>query len=615
VAVLAVVVFHAAPALLPGGFAGVDVFFVISGFLITRILLDSAGRPGWLLGFYARRIRRIFPALLVVLAVTTVLAAAIVAGPDFELYLRHLIAACAFVPNLVLMAEVGYFDLAWSRPLLHLWSLGVEEQFYLVWPAIIAIGLRWKRPALTVAAVLLASFAWNLWIASHADEANFYSPLSRAWQLACGAALVFLPPGTFTGTGGRQAAAHALSLVGMLLLTLTFFRLAPVEGYPGWTAVAPVAGAALLIAAGPAAWVNRFALSLRPAVAIGLISYPLYLWHWPLIALSSLLNLDQSPWTWRFGAVALSFPAAWLTYRFVEQPARRGGAKTVALLIGGAALLAGAAALWLQAPNALRPAIEERRAFIAHYRHFASQPNQWGLNCSLGRRKVDRPEMPASCIGKGERGTWMVWGDSHAGALWIGLREARPAGVELTVLTGPACAPLGDDTPLCSATSRYGLDLVRRTRPDLVLLVQRARHEVRDWDAIAARIEAAGAKGVVVIGPVPQWEESLPGLLAVRFWPNPPNYITARVDQGPLATDRALRARAGSMRTPYISLIEDLCTPAGCRAAVPAGRGRAPIHSDYGHLTPPGARLVAREIVVPKLLALRSAGAAGAAKR
>jgi hypothetical protein len=511
------------------------------------------------------------------------------------------------------MREAAYFELPASKPLLHLWSLGVEEQFYLLWPAILAVALRWKRPALVVVLVVTASFALNLWGAANFPQANFYSPLARAWQLACGAALAFFPMPRGKGSG---AAPHGLSLLGAALLGWSFLFTDSAGGYPAWGALLPTVGAAMLIAAGPKGLVNRRLLSCRPAVGIGLISYSLYLWHWPLIGLASSLTLDRPGLGWGLCAVAVSFPLAWATWRFVEQPARRRGAATALLLLAATVVVAAVAALWLQAPERLKPIVDPRREFVAYYRHLPFESGGTSTDCSLGRTWLGRPKgLPADCAQPGPRGTWLIWGDSHARALAAGLRQEMPQGIKLAVLVGDGCPPLTRYDRRCAETADYGMELVRRLRPELVLLVQRNGHETRDWDGIARPIEAAGAGRAVVIGPVPQWRRALPGIVAERFWPNPPLYLSEELDQEVLASDLRLRRhRTAGSRVPAISLIEDLCTPAGCRAVVPGAGPHAMIHFDYGHLTEEGSRFVAREVLMPKLLKIARRAPEAAAK-
>lgn len=334
-AVLGVVVFHAFPSLLRGGFIGVDVFFVISGYLITKIIDDSISERRFsITEFYARRITRIFPALLIVAVSALLFSWLFVLPGDFKLIGKHIAGGIGFIQNLILYNEVGYFDSsAKLKPLLHLWSLGVEEQFYLTLP-ILAVILARKLNYFILAVMVLAaiSFATNIYYIHTNPAAAFYFPFSRAWELLVGS-MVAIAGANFTGS---KKTRHALSILGLLLIFAPMSLLNDTMMFPGWLAVFPVVGAAMLIAVGPDALVNKRILSSKPFVFIGLISYPLYLWHWPTLSFSWLIG--EASRLERLGLMSMAFALAWLTYRCVELPVRRYKSKTrssVVLAVSG----------------------------------------------------------------------------------------------------------------------------------------------------------------------------------------------------------------------------------------------------------------------------------------
>ncbi|RYH27241.1 MAG: acyltransferase, partial [Alcaligenaceae bacterium] len=309
----------------------------------TKLLLQPSG--SW--RFYARRIRRIFPALLPVMAVTFAFGWHVLLADEFRQLGKHVVASAGFVSNLVLWNEAGYFDVtAETKPLLHLWSLGIEEQFYIVWPVLLM--LAWKRKynllALTLALGAL-SMALNLKGIGKNPTATFYSPQTRFWELLCGSLLAWaslhphpkavLLKGALDRWIHRilhrsmppedgKAFANALSILGAGLLAFGFFKIKAELGFPGKWAVVPVLGAACLISAGPKAWFNRIVLSNRLAVWIGLISFPLYLWHWPLLSFARIMEGGLPRAEIRIGAVVLAIALAWLTYRLIERPIRFG---------------------------------------------------------------------------------------------------------------------------------------------------------------------------------------------------------------------------------------------------------------------------------------------------
>src|SRR5580700_4330987 len=324
VAVLAVVAYHAFPAFFGGGFVGVDIFFVISGFLITGIILSSLQKGTFSFrDFYARRIRRIFPALATVLATCLAIGWFVLMGGQYKQVGEHVAAGAGFVSNLVLWHEAGYFDAsAETKVLLHLWSLGVEEQFYLVWPLLLFVAARrtWRATALT-GGILATSFVAGMLEVRTNPVAAFYSPGLRSWELMLGALLAQTSDRRVSWIIAARG-ANARSALGLGMILFAFVLIRRDRMFPGAWALLPVVGAGLVISGGPEAWVNRRFLSFRPLVWVGLISYPLYLWHWPLLVFERYAEYGNYSWQIRIAAAACAFPLAWLTAIFVEFPVR-----------------------------------------------------------------------------------------------------------------------------------------------------------------------------------------------------------------------------------------------------------------------------------------------------
>lgn len=338
IAVLAVVIYHAFPRQLQGGFVGVDIFFVISGYLITRIILKAQAENGFsLLDFYSRRIRRIFPALATVLICCLLFGWIFLLAGEYERLGAHAAAGAAYVSNVILMKEGGYFDVsAQQKPLLHLWSLAIEEQFYMVWPLLLILTHRLGAKALiTIVVGAFVSFSLNIYfIGTHPVE-TFYLPFTRAWELLAGAILAWLSlrgmePGRWSWSVGNfhkyppgtAKLANTISWIGLLLILVAVVGMKSSASFPGWLALIPVSGASLIILAGNDAWLNRIILSSRPAVFLGLISYPLYLWHWPLLSFGWIAEGREPTFAVRTILVAVAVLLAWATYLFIEKPMR-----------------------------------------------------------------------------------------------------------------------------------------------------------------------------------------------------------------------------------------------------------------------------------------------------
>lgn len=348
VAVLAVVAFHAFPSWMKGGFIGVDVFFVISGYLISIIIFENLDKGTFSFAeFYARRIKRIFPALLLVLIACFTFGWFALLADEYKKLGKHIAAGAGFISNFILWNEAGYFDnSAETKPLLHLWSLGIEEQFYIVWPLLLWFSWKRKFNLLTITIVVaIASFILNLKGVKQDLVATFYSPQTRFWELLSGSLLAWATlykKDTFTNVKHKldywlsrivfsekqdndgKTLANALSFLGLLLLVYGFWRINKELSFPGKWALVPVLGAVLIITAGSKAWVNRIILSNKIAVWFGLISFPLYLWHWPILSFARIIESELPSRNIRIAAVIVSIALAWLTYKIVERPLRFG---------------------------------------------------------------------------------------------------------------------------------------------------------------------------------------------------------------------------------------------------------------------------------------------------
>lgn len=421
-------------------------FFVISGYLISGHVFTSLSENKFsFLTFYQRRIRRIFPTLILVLVACLVFGWFALLATEYAQLGKHTAASAPFLVNLAFWREAGYFDNSGiTKPLLHLWSLGVEEQFYIVWP--VAAWAIWRFRVNVLGAMLLLgalSFSHNLVVTVTDPTAAFYSPFTRFWELLIGAALAqaerrgVLPP---------PIAIRFLGLAGALLLAVGFVMISDASPFPGIAAAVPVVGTALIIMAGPTSFLNRVVLSAKLPVGLGLISYPLYLWHWPLLSFAYIVNSGTPKYPMLLGLVAGSVALAILTFWVVERPIRSGRWQRAAISLPLCALMVllavAGAAIFVSKGFPDRPAALTTSKLDSQFVG-ALWPYATNKQC-LSRY----PYSEVSEIGwwfcmleKDEPATILVTGGSFANQLYPGLAN-NLALADQNVLSIGTCSPL-----------------------------------------------------------------------------------------------------------------------------------------------------------------------------
>jgi peptidoglycan/LPS O-acetylase OafA/YrhL len=582
VAISLVVVFHVQEDLIPGGFVGVDVFFAISGFLITGIISDALERGTFsLAGFYERRIRRIFPALIVVLAAVWILGWYTLLPEDFAGLGRQIVAGAAFASNLLTYSEVGYFDAAAaSKPLLHLWSLGVEEQFYLAMPLLLMIAMKRRSSVPWVLALGAAlSFAGSIILVRYSQPAAFYLPFTRVWELLVGGYLAYAASHWPSWTIKLQR--EAVSVAGIVLIAAAAC-LSPAAAFPGWWAVPPVLGSILIIAAGPGTLVNR-ALSCRPAVALGLISYPLYLWHWPLLV---LLRDPNSKGRW---IVALSVVLAAATYLLIERPLRSFRLPRVAVTSFAAmvvaALLGVAAVLTDGLPSRYSPPIPS--LFL----------------------RVPRPPYGPNGYESGNLAgpKILTWGDSHADQLIPGLlavRDVQPIRLYHASFGG-GCAPIRvqPETRDCADLLDSIKNNVAATQPDIIIIgALWAIYTPFNVGGLADLLEFSrkiGVRHTFVVGPEPRWPQPLRNELINAYLKNRQNGVPQRLNtylRIDPEIERSIRSTAESHGAGYVSAMKTLCNSEGCLVRVGDNPGDILVWDD-NHFSKAGSEYFVNQII------------------
>lgn len=452
-AVLPVVLFHAGFEVFSGGFVGVDVFFVISGYLITLIIAQEIGEGRFsILRFYERRIRRIFPALFAVLLFVTIGGLLIFLPEDMKALSGSVAAATLFASNILFWQQSGYFETAAEmKPLLHTWSLAVEEQFYIFFPLFLMLAWRWGRRWRSATwLALIASFVISVYGVRYHDEAAFYLLPARAWELLIGSVIALKAVPRIDSRMAREAMA-ALGIALIVYAVFAFDRATP---FPGENALLPCLGAALIIYTGLGngeTWAARL-LGLKPVVFIGLISYSLYLWHWPLIVFARYYAIFPLSQMEAAAVVLTSLIVATLSWRYIETPFRKGNGtfftrNRARLFASSGVIMASAIAISLATiilhglpmrmmDRSAGTIISEAEVGVELIRH-----------CMNSRKDPSYRKPESACVfGSASRQSDVVlWGDSHAGALLPALLKAMPDknhGVRMLAMLG--CPPLLD---------------------------------------------------------------------------------------------------------------------------------------------------------------------------
>jgi len=619
VAVISVLGFHAGLSKASGGFVGVDVFFVISGYLISSIIFfEIAASRFSLVGFYERRIRRIFPALFGLLAVSTVFAVIYLLPGELISYAKSMMAATASMSNLYFWKHSGYFDSPTSQPLLHTWSLAVEEQFYISFPLFLVLVRKLfpRRLRASVVVLFFASLVASIVVVSHNKETAFYMPYTRAWELLLGTilSLRIFP---------RLESAYLRNLatftgIGMIVFSVVSYSQQTL--FPGFSALLPCIGSALIIWAGEGgSSVVGAALSWRPVVFVGLISYSLYLWHWPIIVLRNMGVIvglgavsSQHPIAWlsthRFDVLietAISFVFAVASWRFVERPFRSGplrltgrtlfatAAAVMALSLGFCSLTLFAGGFPSRFPsdaikvasdvdgNAEFRLMRTGTCFITTEFHF----EQYDRNACLRQDSAKK--------------NYLLVGDSHSAMLWHALSSTLKDANIMQASTA-ACSP--SLHPQASADCRKMMDFIFEEylpTHSVQELFLAARWQPKDIQGLTELIAWCQQHRltVTVFGPVPEYDSPLPRLLAYSVaWSEPslPNgHLVASV--GSLDAEmQSLAANTWHVR--YVSLYRGICGGEGCTEYADAAE-RVPLMSDTNHLSQPGASLIVRRLL------------------
>ena len=635
IAILAVVGFHAFPLWFEGGFIGVDIFFVISGFLISTIIFGSLARSSFsFIEFYIRRIKRIFPALILVLFASFIIGWFTLLADEYKQLGKHIAGGAGFISNFLLWNESGYSDnAAETKPLLHLWSLGVEEQFYVIWPLLLWFAWKQKFNLLAIAiAVGAISFGLNIYEVRTGTQsaAAFYSPQTRFWELMAGSILAYLTmhnqypflnlkhqldlhlgkTGCVPEIVGKSVRDFQ-STFGAVLIVIGILVINKERQFPGWWALLPTFGVVLIISAGAQAWLNRMVLSSRVLVWFGLISFPLYLWHWPLLSFIRIFESEMPSREIRIAAVLVSIVLAWLTYKLIEQPIRFGihsQAKIITLLV--LMVVVGYAGYNCYTRDGLGFRLHNLGFRLPNIFQALTWTNQNGkelgeklgigsclLNPDQDFTKFDdcRPHLQVE-----NKPSLLLWGDSYAAHLYPGYEASLGKTFKIIQRTSSACPPILnmeiEGRPHCKSINDNIFELIKNEVPRKVVLA--ASWTDYDWaktEGTILRLQYIGIKNIDLIGSVPQWNDSLYKQLYLKFRSDSGHQVPYRMEfglnQNFIHLEPLLYNFSKHLGVNYISPKNILCNELGCVTRFGETADTLTTY-DAAHLTPMASRFL-----------------------
>lgn len=601
-AVVVVILYHFGARFFDGGFIGVDVFFVISGFLMTgimtRMLEDKSGKPlaSQIARFYMARVRRISPALISVCFVLLVLGWFYSTPSEFELLAQQSISAIVFYSNMLFFDQAGYFDVASGQKLLlHTWSLSVEWQFYVVLPFFMLAVWKVKssRASLFIALLMafFASLTYSVIESVNSPDAAFYLLVSRAWELILGG-LVYLLSSRFTMRGSVGKTVERISFLTLIGVVLFFDSSLP---WPGLYALVPTVATALVILSAQ----NNSKWTATPAAQwLGDRSYSLYLWHWPISIFVKNIEGQHPYWPTAAGLFA-TLVVGHISYKFIESPARKYFFKVEApknALVSASvmALVVGASAL-----------VISNSGYPARYSSGVTELSKYRFNVADWRDGTCflRPEQKfddfKNCTNQSDsiiHTSALLWGDSHAAQLYPGLVKNLPHNIEFTQLTASACPPFLDidfpSRPNCKKINDYAREWIIKNKPEQVMLS--AKWPGYDWSPISKTIDflqSNGVKKIQIFGPVPTWNESLRTILvkSVDRSAGADGKVPDRLASGFAdyveRIDGELRVIADKKNVSYISSSHIFCDSSGCLTTIIDEYGLSPTAYDDAHLS------------------------------
>ena len=618
-AVLVVVLYHFGVLGFSGGFVGVDIFFVISGFLMTKIIYSGLNKENFsLLQFYYSRAKRIIPTLIILCLTLLSIGWYLLPAMDYRALGIHSVSALVFLSNFKFWKESGYFDTSsHENLLLHTWSLSVEWQFYIVLPLIFilvwfSLGKKWIVPTLALIALISLTLLCVSWYTDIQSTGAFYLLPTRAWEMTAGGLTWLLTRNIIINK--NKIITIEYSGIGLIAFSVLYFNSS--YTWPGPYALIPVIGTVLVLTANNN---NSIFTGNILAQKIGLNSYSTYLWHWPLVV---LLNYAGKTNELMFVTlcIILSFSLGELSFRLIESPSqrllnRKYHKPTIYIfsiilisIIGFSYFIYttnGANFSWRHGANS---AVSKYLDIYNNNNSFVEEiKKEYKEECNFFDSKTNsyKTTIASNCVNTDSTGGVFLWGDSHAQAISYGLRHMLKETIPFSQVATSSCQPrikldtstTGEYKVACDRSNQYAFSHIMLTRPSVVIMVQHAGHELNEYDDTINRLKKLNIKNIIILGPIPQWEPSLPKAIGFRhFNPNEKRIIDSSFDTSLLKTDKLMKSKYGKIENVYyLSLIDALCNRDGCIAKV--DDQNTPLVWDYGHLTLQGSVFIAENIL------------------
>ena len=607
-AVLPVMFFHAGFEVFSGGFVGVDVFFVISGYLITALIISELEIGQFsILKFYERRARRILPALFLVMSLCIPFSYALLSPSDFRDFGQSLVAVSIFSSNLLFWLESDYFDIATEfKPLLHTWSLAVEEQFYLIFPLLLLALWRLNNKILMLVLLSLIfciSIIYSHWGAYNVPSFNFYSITSRAWELLIG---VFLALFLWNYSSPKSIALNQfLSILGLTAICFSITTFDAKTPFPSFYALIPTLGTALIILSSTHGTLVNKLLTLKPVVGIGLISYSSYLWHQPIIAFANIYFLETPTAGMFLALIVLALLLAFVSWRFFERPFRnpvRTSRRCIFYFSTIGLLFFSLIGLSINFNNGYEERFSKDQLTILNFENSRERDTLYRNRVCFLRKDQDFTHFQDECF----NGDSYIWGDSHSAALSHGLLQER----ELSQLTASACPPILDFNVTirryCKDINSFTFEKIKQDKPKFVFLHANwisdsyENFELQLENTLLSLLLLEQQTTFIIIGGIPQWQPSLPRVMFksinslesnIMFLPN--NSIQSITEK-----DNQIQKIISNLDSPklqFISLIDSLCINNKCLIRG-SDQSFEPLVSDSSHLTKSGSQKLAKVI-------------------